>query len=180
MTQLFMVHPELEVAVAAAAEGPAARETRVARPAGPTDAPALATLLSAAYDEHWDAGRVHSVLLDAPDVRTTYLIEEDGEVVATASARYLDEYAGAGYLHYVAADAARTGRGLGRDVTVAVLREFVGQGLGRAVLETDDFRVPAVITYLRLGFVPEYRDEAERLAWSRLVRVLLEKKAVEK
>ena len=48
------------------------------------------------------------------------------------------------------------------------------------MLETDDFRVPAVITYLRLGFVPEYRDEVERLAWSQLMRVFFQKKAVAK
>lgn len=180
MTQLFMVHPELKDALAVATTGLAPRGTHALRPATAADAEGLATLLSAAYDEYWDAARVHSVLLDAPDVRTTYLIEEDGEIVATASARYLDDYPASGYLHYVAADAARAGRGLGLEVTVAVLREFEEQGLSRAVLETDDFRVPAVITYLRLGFVPEYRDEVERLAWSQLMRVFFQKKAVAK
>jgi hypothetical protein len=40
------------------------------------------------------------------------------------------------------------------------------------VLETDDFRLPAVRTYLRLGFVPEPRTPGEARRWSKVLRNL--------
>lgn len=175
MAGLFMVHPEIGDALAEFTAASASPHGGILRAATAADTDGLAALLSAAYEEAWDPGRVRGVLLDAPDVGTTYVIELDGVVVATASTRYLDEYAGFGYVHYVAADAAWSGRGLGLAMTVAVLQEFQHHGLSRAVLETDVHRVPAVITYLRLGFVPEYRSEAERVAWSGLMRTLFRK-----
>jgi hypothetical protein len=44
--------------------------------------------------------------------------------------------------------------------------------LDQAVLETDDFRLPAVRTYLRLGFVPEPRTPGEARRWSKVLRNL--------
>lgn len=40
------------------------------------------------------------------------------------------------------------------------------------MLKTDDFRLPAVRTYLRIGFVPEYRSEEERSAWSGVFKTI--------
>jgi mycothiol synthase len=44
--------------------------------------------------------------------------------------------------------------------------------LDQAVLETDDFRLPAVRTYLRLGFVPEPRTPGDARRWSKVLRNL--------
>jgi mycothiol synthase len=134
------------------------------------DAAGLADLLTAAFEEQWDVGRVRGALLDAPDVVRTWVVEgPDGHLLATASERLLpDTYPDAGYLHWVASAPAARGVGLGSLVTLACLAGFAGRGLPRAVLETEDFRVPAVRTYLRLGFVPEYRTEDERMRWSGL------------
>ena len=49
---------------------------------------------------------------------------------------------------------------------------FVAAGLDQAVLETDDFRLPAVRTYLRLGFVPEPRTPGDARRWSKVLRNL--------
>ena len=40
------------------------------------------------------------------------------------------------------------------------------RGYAAAFLGTDDFRVPAVRTYLGLGFVPDYVEDSHRLRWS--------------
>jgi mycothiol synthase len=165
MTQLFMVHP---------GPLPATEPDERLRAATHQDAAELARLMQAAYDQPWDAARIAHDLLDAPDVPVTWVLVEDGAILACASERLLPgTYPGAGYLHYVAADASASGRGLGAIVTRRVLAGFAARGLDRAVLETDDFRRPAVMVYLRLGFVPEYRDETERATWSTLLPQLL-------
>jgi len=57
-------------------------------------------------------------------------------------------------LHMVGAKPQAAGRGLGRVVCRAVLEFFARQGRREVVLTTDDHRLPALATYLRLGFLP--------------------------
>jgi mycothiol synthase len=57
------------------------------------------------------------------------------------------------------------GFGLGRQLSVAVLRRFATEGLRSAVLETQDFRLAAIATYLDLGFEPVPRDGAQERRW---------------
>jgi mycothiol synthase len=143
----------------------------------PSDLMALAALLTRAFDETWDEGRVRSRLAGAPDVEAISVVAQGQTLMATASARLLPgEYPGSGYLHWVATDPAYQGCGLGRLVSLRMLRHFKETGLRDAVLETQDFRVTAVRTYLRLGFVPEYRygDPHEQLRWARLLSQLVQ------
>jgi mycothiol synthase len=166
---LFMVHPGPLPA------DPPEPTTGRLRAAVDGDATGLGELLTAAFEEPWDVDRIRAELLAAPDVARTWVVEDpDGQLVATASERLLpDRYPDAGYLHWVASAPAARGRGLGSLVTLACLAGFADRGLSRAVLETEDFRVPAVRTYLHLGFVPESRTDEERLRWSGLFPRLL-------
>jgi mycothiol synthase len=94
-------------------------------------------------------------------------------MVATASSRLVPEqFPGSGYLHWVAADPGYRGRQLGRIVSLAALHEFVSLGCKDAVLETQDFRLPAIRTYLRLGFEPVYRDDTHIPRWEEIHRQL--------
>lgn len=173
VAQLFMSHP-----------GPLTELPRPELPAGFTfrpltegDADELAALVTAAYhpehDQPWDGARIRAELLDASDVLETWLIVDgSGRIHATASERVLPYIYtdGTGYVHFVATSSASQGLGLGRAITLQVLHSFVERGLNRAVLNTADFRIPAVRLYLQLGFIPEYRDDSERAAWSALFR----------
>jgi len=132
------------------------------------DAERLAALLRSSFlDPEWDADRATKVLLAAPDVRETFLIERDGRLVATASSQLLpDRWPGSGVVHFVGADPAEGGKGLGYAVTLAVLHDFASIGCKDVVLTTDDHRLPAIKTYLRLGFRPHdcHPTHAERWA----------------
>ncbi len=167
MTQLFMTHPGPLPGKVPAVGG--------IRPATDSDGPALAHLLTATFDESWSVDRVRSDLLGAPDVPVTWVLPAGNDTIAaTASERLLPaSYPGAGYVHYVAVAATERGRGLGTALTLRTLAGFTARGLRTAVLETDDFRRSALVIYLRLGFVPTYRSEAEMLAWSRLFPELM-------
>ncbi len=173
MTQLFMVHPGPLTDFSA----PALDSGYAIRKAVQADSRALAELLSEAYDDAWSAPRVGRELLDAPDVPVTWVIEDSAGIVAVASERILpDSYPDAGYVHYVAVSRRARGHRLGAAVTAQCLIGFGKRGLPTAVLETDDFRVPAVVTYLRLGFVPEIRPQTasvETKSWSELLPELI-------
>jgi mycothiol synthase len=143
------------------------------RTATPADHGQLAELLSEAFADEWDAKRVAAEFSPDNGVEATYVVVSPAGVVATASARRLpDRYPEAGYVHYVGARVSERGRRLGELVTRRVLVHFLAAGLDQAVLDTDDFRLPAVRTYLRLGFVPEPRTPGEARRWSKVLRNL--------
>lgn len=168
MTQLLMRRPHL----GALPPVPAGVES-----ADAADALGLAVLLEAAFEEAWDRDRVGRDLLDDPSVRRTLIIRDGDAIAATASARVLpSDYPGAGYVHWVASDPTRRGQGLGFAATLAVLHEFLAEGLTEAVLETDDQRLSAIRVYLGLGFVPQYRDDSHQLRWSKIFGALAEER----
>ncbi len=104
----------------------------------------------------WTEARARRNLTEAPDVEAVYVVANSDGLVATASARKAPGGPpNEGYLHWVGADPAHRGRGLGRLVSLRVLHHFRDGGCTTAVLETDDPRLPAIRTYLALGFVPE-------------------------
>ena len=166
-TQLHMRRPNLDrLPLLALPKGFALREATAA------DAPGLALLLGMAFPEiDWPESSVHSQLFQDLTVKKTLLIveEETGRLAATASARLLPgKYPGAGYVHWVGADPAFRGLRLGRLVSLAVLYAFVEMACTSSVLDTDDFRIPAIKTYLALGFAPEISDPSHADRWAAL------------
>lgn len=144
------------------------------RPACEADAESLAALLAKAFDTGaWTPERARSDLLANPDVKQTYLITCEGRVVATASALLLPEiYPGTGIVHYVAADPEHRGKRLGSLISLAVLHEFARLGCQDARLLTDDPRLPAIKTYLDLGFEPVRIDESHAERWRKVYAAL--------
>ena len=134
----------------------------------------LAAVLDLAFPgDDWDVAKTNKNLLEAEDVRATFVIEHDGKIVATASVQMPPgAVSGTGTVHWVGADPSQKGKRLGHLVTLAVLHRFIEEGCADANLSTDDARLPAIKTYLNLGFVPDYRDETHPLRWSRIFQAL--------
>jgi mycothiol synthase len=99
------------------------------------------------------------------------------EIVATAMASHncRGEYPFWGELGWLAGDPANSGKGLGMAVSAAVTARFVAAGHRRIHLFTEDFRLAALKTYLKLGYVPflyspdmQYRWKTicEQLGWT--------------
>ncbi|MBN1675568.1 MAG: GNAT family N-acetyltransferase [Kiritimatiellae bacterium] len=78
------------------------------------------------------------------------------QIVAACAAEHSprDGHPDAGELGWVAVHPAHRGKGLGLLVCAAALRRLLDIGYGDVHLLTDDFRLPAIKTYLKLGFVP--------------------------
>ncbi|HZP80664.1 MAG TPA: GNAT family N-acetyltransferase [Chthonomonadaceae bacterium] len=171
MQQLFMRRPNLDDLP----EIPPLPPGYTLREYQPGDLEPLAALMQKAFeDPQWTPEKVRKTLIDAPDVKKTFIIDYQGKPVATASARLLPEqYPGSGYVHFVAADPEHKGQRLGYIVSLAVLHEFVRLGCQDAVLETDDFRLPAIKTYQNLGFEPEHRHESHPERWAETLARLL-------
>ena len=95
------------------------------------------------------------------------------KLIATGTALLDCNDNGYGYVHMIAADPDYSGKKLGYEITAAVLRRLRGGGFDKAELTTDDFRLPAIKTYLNLGFVPDMSvDETMRGRWEKIYIIL--------
>lgn len=155
---------------------PSCPEGCVLRLAGHADSEALAELLSSAFAEfHWTSQRVRESLLDDPGVPATFVVaREDGRLLATASAQRIPEYEPDGFLHWVASSPEARGLGLGTLVSLAAMHRLRELGFRACRLTTDDERIPAIRTYLRLGFLPVVEDETHPGRWRALAERLAE------
>ena len=172
MAQLLMLRPHLRD-LPPVSPLPAGYRLRLA--AGEADEEALAAMLAAAFDKPWDAARVRRELTAAPDVRAVYVVTWQDLPVATAASRSLpDRFPGSGYVHWVGTHPEHQRRGLAAALLARLLRDFAERGDRDAVLETDDFRLPALRAYLACGFLPVYdvAGEDHRARWSAVFQAL--------
>ncbi|MER3426298.1 MAG: hypothetical protein C4299_03930 [Thermoleophilia bacterium] len=143
---------------------------------GADDLADLSTTLSEAFNDPWPPERVRTELTEAPDVKAVYVVAWQGKPVATASSRYLPErFPHSGYVHWVGTHPLHARKGLSAALMAQVLQDFVERGYKDAVLETEDFRLPALRLYLKTGFLPVYevRGEDHRKRWSAIFKALL-------
>ena len=136
----------------------------------PSDICAVAALLGRAFPElFWTQEKAHNALITDKNVPTTYLVENPArQIAATASVQFSDPLENTphvGFLHWVGAEPTETGKGLGYFVSLLVLRELRALGRTEAHLKTEDFRLPALKTYLKLGFRPHLTDETHPARW---------------
>ncbi|NMB25142.1 MAG: hypothetical protein GX986_06380 [Firmicutes bacterium] len=77
-----------------------------------------------------------------------------------------------GYLYMVGALQAHTGNGLGYCVCARAINQMIIDGKTSALLVTDSFRLPAIKTYLKLGFQPKILHLSQLLIWDRIMHNL--------
>jgi mycothiol synthase len=76
----------------------------------------------------------------------------------------------------VASDPEHRGKRLGYVVSLAVLHDLRRHGCREAALLTDDPRIPAIKTYLSLGFLPALTDDTHPARWEAVAALLAEKR----
>ncbi len=122
----------------------------------------------------WDRARAERCLNDPRPVvpEGTYLVLHRGHPVATACTVRPTPAEPRHELGWVAVDPAHQGRGLGLQVCRAVLWYARRRGWAATILNTDDWRLPAIRTYLKLGFEPEITHDSHPARWQEIHRLL--------
>ena len=105
-------------------------------------------------------------MVDWPDCREdkTFFIVSDGEAAATLTVVCHPENM-EGYIHMVACKEKFRGRGFGTLLNNLALKVLKDEGMETAYLTTDDWRIPAIKSYLRAGFVPVIPDGDMDARW---------------
>ena len=77
-----------------------------------------------------------------------------------------------GYIDMLAVLPEHTGHKLGKWLTLFLLYYFRTQHATSVMLDTDDFRLPAIKNYLNLGFAPMYLRENHAQRWQNIFEEL--------
>jgi predicted dehydrogenase/GNAT superfamily N-acetyltransferase len=171
-TQIRMVWPASEGIAIPTITLPSGYELRTYR--DEDKANYIALLKKAGFDG-WDHDRLQGLLRKTlPE--GLFLIEHvsSGELVATSVATHnpIDGMPYGGELGWVAGAPEHAGKGLGYAVCAAVIRRFLQAGYRNIYLYTDDFRLPALKTYLKLGFRPWMYCDGMEQRWNAIFKIL--------
>ena len=105
-----------------------------------------------------------------------FLVEriDTGQLAASAMAQHdpRPEHPFGGQVGWVAADPEQKGKGLGMAVSAAAAARLIGMGYRRIYLLTDDYRLAALKTYLKLGFEPFMVSDDMPARWQAAKRAL--------
>jgi mycothiol synthase len=102
-----------------------------------------------------------------------WFITKNDVPVATASAWLLSRFGPhTGLMHMVGTLSGHQGKRLGYWVSLAAMHRFLTEGRLDAMLQTNDFRLPAIKTYLNLGFEPVLIHENQRSRWHTIMQKL--------
>ena len=170
--QLQMLLPE---ETARSTPAPRVPDGYILRQYGPDDEAEYLRLMHSAGFTGFDGAQV-AALRESILPEGFFVVEHKstGALVATAFARHrpTELHPAGGELSFVATDPAHRGKGLGTAVSVAVVRRFVQAGYRRIYLLTDDWRLPAIKIYLRMGFEPMQHCEGMTERWDKVLEEL--------
>ncbi|MFF2093856.1 GNAT family N-acetyltransferase [Paenibacillus sp. NPDC058174] len=102
--------------------------------------------------------------------RLLFICRGDQPVATAAAWERADGEDHSWYLHMVGVLPEYSGKGLGYAVSLAALHKVREAGGESVLLETDDFRLPAIRIYMKLGFQPLHTDESHPERWERILR----------
>lgn len=141
----------------------------------PGDEDAWARIMNQGIGTDWTAERCRQELIDRPQFTPDrlFFVVAKGEPVGSACAWVWDpSERETGYVHMVCVVPEHRGRRLGYLLTLATLHWFRDHGFRHAILDTDDFRLPAIKEYLNLGFVPLLREDSHLERWQKVAAEL--------
>ncbi len=107
-----------------------------------------------------------------PDDGFFLVLDKEGRIAASACIQLGEHMPDSATVHSVCAGEKFRGRGLGKAVTIAVMRYAKEHGIREVYLTTDDNRIPAVGLYLSLNFLPVLYLPDMRGRWQQLFEQL--------
>lgn len=128
----------------------------------------LAALDLSFPEYEWNLDKLREQTTEHPHRQGCFVVEGPRGVAATVTALVWPGAPDEGYVHWLAVHPHERGRRLGALAMLSLVRFFRGLGLSSCVLDTDDFRLPALKTYLDLGFEPVMVEEGHAERWAQV------------
>ncbi len=124
-------------------------------------------------DGKQDEKYYHDVMTALPKYREDkcFFILEGDEAVATVTV-ICDYENREGYIHMVACKEGFRGKGYGTLLNQIAEYTLKKEGMENAELTTDDWRIPAIKSYLRIGFEPVTKGEDFNERWEKIFEII--------
>lgn len=129
-------------------------------------------LMALAGFNGWDRVKFDSYLAVPERREGSRVVVCGNEIVAATFASQRSVEPPVGALDYIIGHPEHKGKQLGCSVCAAVIRYLVSCRYERIVLSTDDWRLPALKTYLKLGFLPNLCREDMPDRWRAIYQKL--------
>ncbi len=100
-----------------------------------------------------------------------FFVLENGNAVATLTV-ICDYEKREGYIHMVACHEAARGKGYGTLLNKLAVYTLKKERMETAYLTTDDWRIPAIKSYLRAGFEPDVSTDEFKERWKEIYKQL--------
>jgi mycothiol synthase len=134
----------------------------------PGDETRFYELMNLAGWDNWSDGTLQPWLAKIiPDGWYMLIHDLTEKIVCTAMAlhNYKEIYPFCGELGWLAGDPEHSRKRLGAAASAAVVRRLINAGYRKIQLFTEDYRLPAIKTYLLVGFVPSLYLEGMEDRW---------------
>jgi mycothiol synthase len=170
--QLWMVWPSDRLVLPVEPHRPPPYCIRSYRPGD--EATFLALMAKTDFDPWDDQKLAYNMGRVIPDGWFFAVESESENVVGTVMC--LHNYSGnapfTGDVGWLACDPKHRGHGLGYALTARAVTRFVQAGYARIQLHTEYYRLPAIKTYLKLGFLPVLDSPEIHSLWAEVCRLL--------
>mgnify|MGYP001228758942 FL=1 len=97
------------------------------------------------------------------------ILEKKTVIAATFASAAIYEKNKVGRLDFVVTHPVHRKKGLGKNICIAVINHFIEKKYEKVILQTDDWRIPAIAVYLKLGFKPVFTSKKLEEKWMEII-----------
>ena len=101
------------------------------------------------------------------------ILENNTAIAATFASAVIYEKKETGRLDFVVTHPDHRKKGLGKNICIAVINHFIEKKYEKVILQTDDWRIPAIAVYLKLGFKPVFTSKELEKRWNEIINTYL-------
>tara|TARA_B100000073_G_scaffold97415_2_gene77443 strand:+ start:249 stop:842 length:594 start_codon:yes stop_codon:yes gene_type:complete len=131
----------------------------------------LITLLSLGeFEGKWDKKRFNEFIFTPQRQKGSKIILENNKAIAvTFASGAIFEKNEVGRLDFVVTHPEYRNEGLSTIVCTEVIKYLIKNNYEKIILQTDDWRIPAIAVYFKLGFKPVLINKESKIRWNKII-----------
>jgi len=97
-----------------------------------------------------------------------FVLSPEGRAVGTVTYQHREDKSEAN-VHMVSVEREYRGMGISAPMVAHAVKKMIDEGVSKIYLSTDDWRIPAIKTYLKCGFAPIIDSDEMAGRWGKII-----------